>query len=100
MATVQNYLLLTILLLSLMKYSQALSEMASDENSADVEEERRNYDLENLRRYLLTSKAEERAAKREKQDFLKRELVNKPFPKKPCRFISLNLDPRISSSQS
>ena len=84
MSTPNRFLLFAIVLLSIMKISQAsaaanLAEMSSDDDSNDLQEERRAYDLKQLRHFLLTSNDEQRAAKREKQDFLKRQLVNKSF---------------------
>jgi len=79
-----GFLLIAIILMSSIKFSRSsyvrglpLEESSADGDEAEVEEERRMYDLNKLRRFLLTSNDEQRAAKREKQDFLKRELVNK-----------------------
>ncbi|CAF1414288.1 unnamed protein product [Adineta ricciae] len=56
----------------------AMREMSSDDSddNDDVQEERRTYDLKRLRHFLLTANAEQLAAKREKQDFYKRELIH------------------------
>lgn len=65
-----------------------MREMSSDDSDEDdVQEERRTYDLNRLRHFLLTSNAEQLAAKREKQDFYKRELVRTSFP-----FITHKID--------
>jgi hypothetical protein len=77
-------LLIGILLISILEFSQAVSsdnlltaDISSDDDSADLQEERRSYNLKKLRHFLLTSNAEQRAAKRDQQEFYKRELVNK-----------------------
>jgi len=79
-----GFLLIAIILISSIKFSRAsslrslpMADMSADDDEAEVEEERRMYDFNKLRRFLLTSNDEQRAAKREQQDFLKRELVNK-----------------------
>ncbi len=79
-------LLIVIILLSTIKCSRTASirnrpmiDMSDDNDNddAEVEEERRVYDLNKLRHFLLTSNAEQLAAKREQQELYKRELVNK-----------------------
>ncbi len=79
-----RFLLIAIVLMSMIKLSQTTSvgsrpmtDMSADDDDNSVEEERREYDFNKLRKFLLTSNAEERAAKREQQEFYKRELVNK-----------------------
>jgi len=71
-----------------------MADMATDDDDSEVEEERRANDFNQLRRFLLTANAEERAAKREQQDFYKRELVNKLniFVKKQLINFFLSLD--------
>ncbi|UJR35415.1 hypothetical protein I4U23_028172 [Adineta vaga] len=82
LSTNVNILLIVFVLVSIMNFSCASSdnlamrEMSSDDNNDDdVQEERRNYDFNQLRHFLLTANAERRAAKREQQEFYKRELV-------------------------
>jgi hypothetical protein len=52
-----------------------MADMAEDDDEINLEQERRSYDLNKLRHFLLTADAEERAAKREQQEFYKRELI-------------------------
>ena len=55
----------------------------------EVQAERRTDALKQLRHFLLTSNAEQRAAKREKQNFYKRELVRQySYTKKNSSFHS------------
>ncbi|CAF0759268.1 unnamed protein product [Adineta steineri] len=68
--------------MSTMTYTRAASsdslhmkDMTADDSDDDVQEQRRSYDYNKLRHFLLTSNAEQRAAKREQQDFVKRELI-------------------------
>jgi len=76
-------LLIAIFLISTLEFSQAVSsenlmaDISSDDDSADVQEERRSSNFKKLRHFLLTSNAEQRAAKRDQQEFYKRQLVNK-----------------------
>ncbi len=79
-----RFLLIAIVLMSMIKLSRTTSvgslpktDMSADDEDNSVEEERREYDFNKLRNFLLKSNAEERAAKREQQEFYKRELVNK-----------------------
>jgi hypothetical protein len=62
---------------------QAASIDSSDSEDISADEElqnqRRKEDFKQLRQFLLTSNAEQRAAKREKQDFYKRELVKRSY---------------------
>lgn len=53
-----------------------LEDSDNDDDNSRVKEERRNYNLDQLRRFLLTANAEQRAAKREQQYLSKRELVS------------------------
>ena len=76
-------LLFIIALASSIRLSQALpqdnlrnTDMHVSSNN-EVHNQRRMYDPKKLRHFLLTSNAEQRAAKREKQDFHKRELVRR-----------------------
>ena len=48
----------------------------NDESENAIEDQRRAYDLDQLRYFLLTANAEQRAARRKEQDYNKRELVN------------------------
>ncbi|CAM4748927.1 unnamed protein product [Rotaria magnacalcarata] len=85
--------LLIILFATSIKLSQAASMnkreqtdmVVSDDD--EVNHQRRTYDLEKLRRFLLTSNAEQRAAKLDKQNYYKRQwvreylrLINDPNP--------------------
>lgn len=77
-----GFLLIIIMLMSRIQTSQTASarsrplvDTSSDDDNSEVEEDRRMYDLDQLRRFLLTANSEQRAAKREQQDFYKRELV-------------------------
>lgn len=96
-----GFLLIVIILMSTIKLPQVsssrnlpMADMATDDDDSEVEEERRANDFNQLRRFLLTANAEERAAKREQQDFYKRELVNKLniFVKKQLINFFLSLD--------
>jgi hypothetical protein len=80
--TQSGLLLIVIIFILTIQLSRAVSAdnmlMADDDDDdTDVQEQRRAMDLRRLRNYLLTSNAEERASKREQQEFHKRELVNK-----------------------
>lgn len=76
-------LLIILLLLTLFHSSQTTKShrVSIDENSDEdnfennLEDERRTYDLNRLRHFLLTANAEQREARRKEQDFYKRELV-------------------------
>ncbi|CAF3341017.1 unnamed protein product [Rotaria socialis] len=85
--------LLIILLATSIKLSQAVSMNKREQTDMVVSDDdelnhqRRTYELEKLRRFLLTSNAEERAAKLDKQNFYKRQwiheylrLINDPNP--------------------
>lgn len=50
-----------------------------DDDDSDKQGSVRAYDLNQLRRYLLTSNAEQRAERRRQQDLLREELVNEVF---------------------
>ena len=70
--------ILMMILMSLIKTSDGRKDekvLLNSEDDDSSDEDRRAYELKKLRHFLLTSNADERAAKREKQDFLKRELV-------------------------
>ena len=82
--TPTHFLLVVIVLMTMFKSSRttfsdklSMSDMAADDNEVNLEEERRAYDYNQLRHFLLTANAEERALKREQQDFHKRQLVNR-----------------------
>ncbi len=82
--TRSSFLVILIILMSMLKSSRTtksnnhpMAEMSADDDETNLEEERRSYDLNKLRRFLLTADAEERATKREQQEFYKRELVIK-----------------------
>jgi len=86
-------LLIAIIFLTRIQISQSASfknlpsaDLFNDDDNSGVEEDRRMYDLNQLRRFLLTANAEQRAAKREQQDFYKRELVIF-FLKKEINFL-------------
>lgn len=49
----------------------------SNSNDETLNNQRRSYDFTKLRNFLLTSSAEERAARRDKQNFYKRQWVSK-----------------------
>lgn len=96
-----------IILLSTMEFSRAarsnnlrMQEMSDDNDNTGAQVQRRPYDLNNLRSFLLTPNGEQRTTKREEQEFYKRELVNKfdCLYKKQSFELSflLYLDPRIS----
>jgi len=76
-------LLFVIALASSIRLSQAASQDTPFNTDMDffsndkVHQQRRTHDFNKLRHFLLTSNAEQRAAKREKQDFHKRQLVRK-----------------------
>lgn len=83
-----NFVLVFILLLSTMQLSQATRSQSfdatdlsadsddADDNNSAMEEQQRPNDLRNrLRYFLLTSNAEQRAARRKQQDSLKQDLV-------------------------
>ncbi len=76
-------LLLVIAFALLIGLLQAASIDSSDSEDISADEElqnqRRKEDFKQLRQFLLTSNAEQRAAKREKQDFYKRELVRRSY---------------------
>jgi hypothetical protein len=79
-----SILLIAIVLISTLEFSQAVSsenlltaDLSSDDDSTDVQEARRSSNFKKLRHFLLTSNAEQRAAKRDQQEFYKRQLVNK-----------------------
>jgi hypothetical protein len=80
-----NLLQRTILFLSLIvivssfRLSQAASKdrFLNTDNSGSADEQLRAYELKKLRHFLLTSNTEQRAAKRERGEFLKRKLVRK-----------------------
>ncbi len=76
-------LLLVIAFALLIGLLQAASIDSSDSEDISADEElqnqRRKEDFKQLRQFLLTSNAEQRAAKREKQDFYKRELVKRSY---------------------
>jgi hypothetical protein len=81
--TNNGFLLMLIILMTILKLSRTtfskshpMADMAEDDDEINLEQERRSYDLNKLRHFLLTADAEERAAKREQQEFYKRELVN------------------------
>lgn len=93
------FLLLTILQSSMTKNSNRISweeDTSDDESGERAVHERPLDDFSQLRHFLLTANAEQRAARREEQEFHKRELVN-PFDDfKRISFRSF-LDSRISS---
>jgi hypothetical protein len=68
-----------IVIVSSFRLSQAASKDRSlnTDNSGSADEQLRAYELKKLRHFLLTSNTEQRAAKREKGEFLKRKLVRK-----------------------
>ncbi len=68
-----------IVLISQIQLSQAASKdhFINTDSNESADEQRRAYDLKQLRHFLLTSNAEQRAAKREQRNFLKRKLVRK-----------------------
>jgi len=76
-------LLFVIALASSIRLSQATSQDKPFNTDMDffsndkVHQQRRTHDFNILRHFLLTSNAEQRAAKREKQDFHKRQLVRR-----------------------
>jgi hypothetical protein len=78
-------LLFVIALASSIPSSQAASQDKSYNTDMDffsndeVHHQRRTHDFNKLRHFLLTSNAEQRAAKREKQDFNKRQLVRRYY---------------------
>jgi predicted nucleic acid-binding protein len=67
-----------IVLISQIQLSQAASKdhFINTDSNESADEQRRAYDLKQLRHFLLTSNAEQRAAKREQRNFLKRKLIN------------------------
>ncbi|CAF0833761.1 unnamed protein product [Rotaria sordida] len=46
-----------------------------DNDNSDIQEQQRIYDLNTLRHFLLTSNAEQRAARRKQQEVAKQELI-------------------------
>jgi hypothetical protein len=76
-------LLVVIVLLSLLELSQATpmvnarNEDMIESAGEKVHHQRRTYELKKLRHFLLTSNAKQLAAKREKENSLKREFVRK-----------------------
>ncbi|CAF4488880.1 unnamed protein product [Rotaria sp. Silwood1] len=84
-----DFLLIAVVLMSMMELSRAVApsrnlpqtDMTVDDNdnddddNSDVQEQQRIYDLNKLRHFLLTSNAEQRAARRKQQDFVKQELI-------------------------
>lgn len=86
MSAQMAFLLIAITFISTIKLSQAASsngymaDLAANNEDTDKQEQRRSYNYDQLRRFLLTANADQRAARREQQDFYKRELVkNKIF---------------------
>ncbi|CAF1347183.1 unnamed protein product [Rotaria sp. Silwood1] len=79
-----DFLLIAIVLMSMMELSRAVASSRNlpqtdmtvdDDDNSDAQEQQRIYDLNKLRRFLLTSNAEQRAAKRKQQAFVKQELI-------------------------
>jgi len=79
MTTIQNCILLVIVLLSMINISKTFAETLSDEVNENLDQQRREYDFNKLRRFLLTADADKRAERREQQNFFKRELVNRSY---------------------
>ena len=64
--------------------------MADSSSDVAQEQQRRADNLQQLRHFLLTSNAEQRAGRRDKQNFLKRKLVGKQKEereRKPTHFL-------------
>lgn len=78
--TISKQILLVLCVIVLI-LSIEVVQATSIENFIDSDDqshhERRIYDLNKLRRFLLTSNAEQRAAKREQANFLKQKLVSR-----------------------
>ncbi|CAF3379937.1 unnamed protein product [Rotaria sp. Silwood1] len=85
-----DFLLIVVVLMSMMELSRAVAPSRNlpqtdmtvndndnddDDDNSDVQEQQRIYDLNKLRHFLLTSNAEQRAARRKQQDFVKQELI-------------------------
>lgn len=74
------YLLLLIVLISLLQISQGkFNDKRIHSDSSDSMSSSAERDLKKLRYYLLTSNADERAARREQANSLRRELVTTKF---------------------
>jgi hypothetical protein len=69
--------LFLIAFVSSFRLSQAASndQLLNTDNDDSAEAQRREYEVKKLRHFLLTSNAEQLAAKREQRNFLKRKLV-------------------------
>jgi hypothetical protein len=85
LSTPMGLLLIAIMLMSIMKLTRAapssglMADALANDDDTDVQEQRRSSYHDQLRRFLLTSNAEQRAARREQQEFNKRELVNRLY---------------------
>ncbi|UJR10481.1 hypothetical protein I4U23_014685 [Adineta vaga] len=71
-------LLFVLVFIASLRFSQATliqNDDMVDSSNDEIQEQRRAYNLDKLRHFLLTSNSEQRAAKRDKQNFLKRKLI-------------------------
>lgn len=59
--------------------SKTFADTSSDDVNESLDQQRREYDFNKLRRFLLTADADKRAERREQQNFYKRELVNRSY---------------------
>lgn len=90
------FVLLTIFQSSMTKNSNRVAWEENSSGDEDSSDEHPNYDPSQLRHFLLTANAGQRAARLQEQEFNKRELVNS-FENFKRTSFSFSLDSRISS---